>query len=607
MTHQPIHSSRSARPWLTSTAFAALLAACGGGGGGDVGSAQVATTSHAVEPLAVTAAGPNDRPATRYDAARFLTQATFGPNDYDTEVVMKLGYGAWIDRQFSLPATSHRAYWEAADAAIRAANPASMGANQDQVWESFWGQAVNGPDQLRLRVAFALSEIFVISAVDGNVGNQPRALADWLDMLGSKGFTTYRELLASAGLHPLMGIYLSWLKNQKADPTTGRHPDQNFARESMQLFSVGVVKLNPDGTPDLSTGKAVETYTPSDIAGLANVYTGYSWACGASNASCFLNGSTGGVADPDRYIKPMVPYAQYHSTEGKSFLGTTIPASTTANPAGDLKIAFDTLAAHPNTAPFISQQLIQRLVTSNPSPAYVRDVAAVFANNGSGVRGDLKAVVKAILVHPEARLQSNSEGKLREPVLRLSAYLRAYPHKSDTGSFRVGNTDAVATSLGQTPLRSPSVFNFFRPGYVPPGTATANLGLVAPEMQLVNETSVSGWVNYMRDNLSSGVGQFNGTVNGVVLNRRDLQRDWAAEMALAASPVDLVKSVTDRLLYGLASADLKTTISGAIAKIAIPALNAGGTNQAAIDSAKRARVNSAVLLTLASPEFLSQK
>ena len=599
MIENEVHRRSNPVPWLTSVTFAVLLTAGGGANSSGTQTGDLRTVS-AVRTLA---GAPTDRPATRNEAARFLTQATFGPSDYDTEVVMKLGYSAWIDRQFALPATSHRAYWEAADAAIKAVNPAST-ANQDQVWESFWSQAANGPDQLRLRTAYALSQIFVISAVDGNVGNQPRALADWLDMLGSKGFTTYRELLESVALHPLMGIYLSWLKNQKADNTTGRHPDQNFARESMQLFSVGVVKLNLDGTPALTNGSTVETYGPSDVAGLANVYTGYSWACGARNASCFLNGNTGGVSDPDRYIKPMVPYPQYHSTEAKSFLGTSIAASTTVDPPGDLKIALDALAAHPNTAPFISQQLIQRLVTSNPSPAYVRDIAAVFASNGGG---DLKAVVKAILVHPEARLQSNSASKLREPVLRLSAYLRAFPHKSDTGSFRVGNTDAVATSLGQTPLRSPSVFNFYRPGYVPPGTFTAAAGLVAPEMQLVNETSVSGWVNFMRDNLSSGVGQFNGTVNGVVFNRRDLQRDWTAELALAATPTDLVKSVTDKLLYGLATDGLRTLISDAITKITIPALNAARTNQAAIDAAKRARVNSAVLLTLASPEFLSQK
>jgi hypothetical protein len=192
-------------------------------------------------------------------------------------------------------------------------------------------------------------------------------------------------------------------------------------------------------------------------------------------------------------------------------------------------------------------------------------------------------------------------------VLRLSAYLRAFPHASDTGRFKVGNTDATATSLGQTPLRSPSVFNFYRPGYVPPGTATAAAGLVAPEMQLVNETSMAGWVNFMRDNLTSGVGQFNGTVAGKVLNRRDLQRDWTRDLALASNPADLAASVTDRLLYGQASADLRTLVSDAVATIAVPALSAGGANQAAVDAAKRSRVNAAVLLTLASPEFLTQK
>ncbi|NUZ06890.1 DUF1800 domain-containing protein [Schlegelella sp. ID0723] len=549
---------------------------------------------------------PRPTAVTRSSAARFLTQATFGPTEADIRSVLELGYAGWIDRQFTLPATSHRAYWDAADATLKAATPPGA-ANQDQVWESFWNQAVNGPDQLRLRVAFALSEIFVISAVDGNVGNQPRAMAEWLDMLGEKGFTTYRELLETVALRPLMGIYLSWLKNQKADAATGRIPDQNFARESMQLFSIGVVKLDLDGTPVLVDGKPVETYGPDDVAGLSRVYTGFSWACGASNANCFLNGSTGGVSDPDRYIKPMVAYPQYHSLEAKSFLGTTIPASTVPDPAGDLKTALDVLAAHPNTPPFISKQLIQRLVTSNPSPAYVRDVAKVFVDNGRGQRGDLKAVIKAILTHAEALQTSDRGGKLREPVLRLSAYLRAFPHGSDTGRFRVGNTDAVATSLGQTPLRSPSVFNFYRPGYVPPGTATAAAGLVAPEMQLVNETSVAAWVNYMRDNVASGVGATNGTVNGVALNRRDLQRDWSAELALAGAHEQLVASVTDKLLYGTASAELRTLITDAVGKIAIPALNATGSNQTAVNNAKRARVNAALLLTLASPEFLTQK
>jgi uncharacterized protein (DUF1800 family) len=553
------------------------------------------------------AQGAVDRPASTLEAGRFLAQATFGPTGDDIERLMKAGYGSWIDQQLALPATSHRLSWEAADAAIRAAAPGST-AGQNEVFESFWKQAVTGPDQLRQRMAFALSEIFVISMVDSAVGNEPRAVAAWLDMLGDKGLTTYRQLLEAVALHPMMGRYLSHLRNQKADPATGRVPDQNFAREVMQLFSIGLVQLNADGTPALVGGQPVETYTPDDVAGLAKVFTGWSWDCPAApNNSCFSSGASGGVSDPDRQWKPMVPYPQYHSTEAKTFLGVTIPAQTTADPRTSLRVALDRLTTHPNTAPFFSRQLIQRLVTSNPSPGYVAAVAAVFANNGNGVRGDLKAVLRAVLLHPEARLYNNASGKLREPVLRLSAFLRAFPHASDTGRWRVGNTDSPANSLGQTPLRAPSVFNFFRPGYTAPGTLTAAAGMVAPEMQLVNETSVSGFINFMRDNLSSGVGAFNGTVGTTVFNRRDLQRNWSQEMEYSSKPELLVRVVTQRLLYGQASAALRADIEASVASIAIPALNASGSNLSAVQGAMRNRVYAAVLLTMATPEFLTQK
>jgi uncharacterized protein (DUF1800 family) len=267
---------------------------------------------------------------------------------------------------------------------------------------------------------------------------------------------------------------------------------------------------------------------------MAKVFTGWSWACPDwPDNSCFSQGAANGNSDPDRSFKAMLGYAQYHSTEAKSFLGTTIPAQSLGDPTASLRVALDTLANHANVGPFIGRQLIQRLVTSNPSPAYVRAVSQAWANNGSGVRGDMKAVVKAVLMHPEARRVSDSSGKVREPVLKLAAYLRAFPHSSDTGFWRVGNTDNPATSLGQTPLRSPSVFNFYRPGYMAPGTAAAAANLVAPELQIAHETSVAAWVNFMRDNVASGVGQNNGTVNGVALNRRDIRPDFSAEIALA--------------------------------------------------------------------------
>ncbi len=594
-------------PWrrLVALCIVATLAGCGGGGSEPSeptspsplpGPAPTPTPTPAPLPVPVA-----EKPGTRDDAARFLTQATFGPTDADIDRLMTLGYSAWIDEQLALPAASHRGHWEARDAGIKAANPAQS-AGVDQVYESFWKQAVTGPDQLRQRVAFALSQIMVISLADGSVDDHPRAVAAWLDMLGTQGLGSYRNLLESVSLHPMMGIYLSHLRNQKADPRSGRVPDENYAREVMQLFSIGLVELNEDGSARTSNGFPLDTYAPADISGLAQVFTGWSWTCPDwPDNNCFSRGVANNSSDPDRSFKSMLGYPQYHSNEEKRFLGVTVAAQTLADPQASLKVALDTLAAHPNVGPFIGRQLIQRLVTSNPSPVYVRDVARAFANNGSGVRGDMKAVIKAVLMHPQARQRLDSAGKVREPVLRLSAYLRAFAHRSDSGFWRVGNTDNPSSSLGQTALRAPSVFNFYRPGYVPPGTAAAARGLQVPEMQLAHETSVAGYVNYMRDAVASGVGQS----NGAPLNRRDLQPDLSVELGLATDPNALVERVATRLTHGGAGPLLKKEIVDAVGRINIPAATA--SNQAQVDSAKRNRVNAALLLILASPEFQVQK
>ncbi len=562
-------------------AIAALaLVACGGGGGGDEAPAPPA-------------------PPTRAEAARFLAQASMGPTEAEVDRVVTLGYRGWIDEQLARPAASHRAHWEARDAAIRAVTPTSA-AGADQVFESFWKQAVTGEDQLRQRMVWALSQVFVISMADDAVGNNPRAVAAWLDMLGDRSFGTYRELLDSVSRHPMMGVYLSHLRNQKASARTGRVPDENYAREVMQLFSIGLVELSEDGTPRLVGGRAVDTYDSEDISGMARVFTGWSWACPEWPAdNCFRQGSSDGVSDPDRSFKPMLAYPQFHATEEKSFLGTTIPAQTTSDPETSLRVALDTLANHPNVGPFIGRQLIQRLVTSNPSPAYVRDVSRVWADNGSGVRGDLKAVVRAILLHPEARAAaSNTSGKLREPVLRLAAYLRAMGYRSDTGWWRVGNTDNPSTSLGQTPMRSPSVFNFYRPGYVAPGTASAARGLAAPELQIAHETSSAGYVNYMRDAVAQGVGASN-TIGGVT--RRDIQADLSAELALATDAGALVDRVFARLLpHTTPLPELRSEVVAAVGAIAIPTSGSTAT-------ALRNRVNTALLLTLVSAEFQVQR
>ena len=579
---------------VASLVLLAVLAGCGGGSGSGSSDGGDGSTPAQAE-----------KPASRAEAARFLTQATFGPTDAAIDRVMAIGYSAWIDEQFAKPASTNRPLWEAADAAVKASNPNSS-VYQDGTINAFWRNAISADDQLRQRVAYSLSQIFVISMQDGTVGDNPRAAAAYLDMLGDTGLGNYRALLEAVSKHPMMAIYLTSLRNQKADAKTGRVPDENYAREVMQLMSIGLHQLNADGTEQLSNGQPIDTYGQADISGMAKVFTGWSWNCPEwPDNSCFFNGSANGNSDPDRSFKTLLGYPQYHSIEAKTFLGVTIAAQTKADPDASLKTALDTLYNHGNVGPFIGKQLIQRLVTSNPSPQYVAAVASAF--NSAGARGDMKAVVKAVLMNPEARSVSSTSGKLREPVLKLSAYLRAFPFTSDSGDYKVGNTDNPGTALGQTPMRSPSVFNFYRPGYVPPGTEAAKAGLAVPEMQLAQETTAAGYVNFMRDNINSGVGAYNGTINGVTFNRRDLQPDFTAELLLADNSSGLVDRLNDRLMYGTMPADLKTQITGAVDKIVIPALNAQKTNQAQIDTAKLNRVKSAIFLTVVSPEFQVQR
>ena len=273
----------------------------------------------------------------------------------------------------------------------------------------------------------------------------------------------------------------------------------------------------------------------------------------------------------------------------------TIPAQGSPNPEGDLKIALDTLFNHPNVGPFIGRQLIQRLVTSNPSPQYVARVAAAFANNGSGVRGDMKAVIKAILLDPEARADVDpatpNAGKLREPVVRLANWMRAFHATSASGRFLLGSLDDPLTQLGQTPMRSPSVFNFYRPGYVPPNTSIAAAGLVSPEMQITAETSVVGYLNFMRDVIPNGTG-----------SSRDVKPDYTNELALADTPDKLVDRVNLLLMGNQMSAALRSQIIAAVSSVAISA-----TNATSATAARKNRVSLAIFLAMASPEYIVQK
>jgi uncharacterized protein (DUF1800 family) len=343
----------------------------------------------------------------------------------------------------------------------------------------------------------------------------------------------------------------------------------------MQLFTIGLLKLNADGTPIMQNGAPLETYTIDDITGLARVFTGWDFYLGISNTST-----------PDFHHRPMKQIPSRHETGTASFLGKTLAAGLSGEV--ELGMSLDILFAHPNIAPFISRQLIQRFVTSNPSAAYVSRVSAAFMNNGKGIRGDMKAIIKAVLLDVEARSNSNLSnpqfGKVREPMMRFLAWARAFNASSATDTWLIGNTSDVGTRLGQSPLRSPTVFNFFRPGYVPPNTDIATASLVAPEMQLVNESSVAGYVNFM---------QF--AVNG---SRKvgDLLADYSNLLSLADNASALVNELNLLLAAEQISSTNLSTIKNAIASM--PSGN---------DANRYQRIYAALTLVLAAPEFIVLK
>lgn len=539
---------------------------------------------------------------TEAEAARFLTQATFGPTPSEVKHLQAIGYEAWIDEQLAMPAVgpNHQEYWDQRHQAIIAKKPGSR-AGPGELVHSFWAHALTGPDQLRQRMAFALSEIFVVSWADNCVDNNSRGASNYLDILDKHAFDQYRTLLEAVTLHPVMGCYLSHLKNQREDESTGRVPDENFARELMQLFSIGLYQLNSDGSNQLdANGHPIETYSPQDISGLAKVMTGWSWDCSTwPSDTCFIWGdpTNDGASTGQQYVSAMKPYAKYHSRSEKQFLGIRIaPQPFWPDATGDLQIALDKLASHPNVGPFIGRQLIQRFITSNPSSTYVARVTAAFDRSG----GSLGQTMKAILLDPEARDANQARynprfGKVREPILKLSAMLRGIGVKSKTGRFLMPVTDDAGTSLNQAPLKAPTVFNFFRPGYVPPGSEAAKQGMVAPELQLVQETSVAGYVNFMRDVQFAGLGAygFDNTERESDVQLAfnvDPDSDW---LRLTAAPNELVEALNQRLMYDSMPDKLRTEIVNAVK--AIP------------PEMKLVRVRSAVLLTVASPSFQVQK
>ena len=574
---------------LTVMAISLLLVACGGG----------ESDTAAVDPRTGLIVSASMRPANDAEAHRFLTQATFGPNAIDLARVKQVGYDNWIDEQFQKSLQGTHLQMTEASAAVLGQKQAYAG----NVTHSWWTHAVRDPAQLRQRVAFALSEIFVISTMSVDDG---RRAASYLDMLTTKADANYRDVLEAVALHPAMGQYLSHMMNRKED-ATGRVPDENFAREVMQLFSIGLYELGDNGRPRLVNGQAVETYNANDIQGLARVFTGFSWDWPSAKSGldwwkCFWR--TTECNNPSQDVTRMNGYTQEHSSQAKQFLGITVAAQDKADPNASLKAALDRLANHPNTAPFISRQLIQRLVTSNPSDTYVTDITQVFrAQNGN-----LRAVVKAILLHDEARHPSASSlttyGKLREPVLRLSHLLRALPHRSDRYAaggaspfYLADDTSDPGTQLGQTPLRAPSVFNFFRPGYAAPQSAMAMQGLVVPEMQITSETSVLGYANFVATILERGWGQWNSTSN-----RWDIQFDLSAWDSKATDPAGLIDAIALHLLGRSLPDDERDAAMQAITAMPIDA-----TYPSTLAKQRRQRIQAAILMVAVSPEFVIQQ
>jgi uncharacterized protein (DUF1800 family) len=535
-------------------------------------------------------------------AARFLIQAAFGPDadaaaDPDivpenVEEVMALGFEGWIDQQLARPVTCLLPFvdWAGVEANI----PQFYTDRKEAAW---WHRAMGvtnlypggpaaQPDPLRQRMGFALSQIFVISDRLESLGVSPDGMATYYDQLLTNAFGSYRELLFDVSTHPCMGLYLSHLMNRKADPALNRFPDENYAREIMQLFSIGLWELNQDGTRRLDTnGLPIPTYDNGDITELARVFTGLGY--GGTNANGFFGA-------PQNLRDRMKMWDAEHDCNAKTLLnGFAIPARAASNPdtgaAGwaDLEDALDSLFWHTNVAPFIGRQLIQRFVTSNPDTGYIARVSAVFNDNGSGVRGDLGAVLKAVLLDPEARdparLHDPAFGKQREPFLRVVNFGRAFNAASAEGIYPLDN---FYMDHYQEPLKAPSVFNFYLPGYQPPGAVSA-AGLVGPEFQILNAGSAISAPNYYYGAVRGGLHRW-----GSGIATRTVKLDLSQETNLVTDVDALVR----RLDLGLTGGTLEPR-TFQIVRDAVERVSTGTWDW------QNERAYLAIYLVVTSPEF----
>jgi uncharacterized protein (DUF1800 family) len=551
-------------------------------------------------------------PPTATDAARFLTQATFGPTMEDIQALQASTFDAWLSAQFAEPPPSSPNWYTAPasttyspssvyksvyDRCTASTQPADALASE-RVTEAWWKAALRGSDQLRQRVAFAYSQIFVVSAVEESIDVEPAGIASYHDMLADNAFGNFRTLLKDVTLHPIMGQYLNMRGNVKPQASNNfAAPNENYAREVLQLLSIGLNQLQPDGTLKLgSDGLPIPTYNQAVVEGFSHVFTG--WNTDATAVVIPTLDATGAVVNVStRYIKPMVVSASNHSATAKLLLNNaTIPAAsqTVATANAELDTALNNIFNHPNVGPFICRQLIQRLVTSNPSPAYVYRVARVFdgyrGSDADGApsaqRGDMQAVIRAILLDYEARttavLDNPGFGHVREPLLRTTAVIRAFHPTSVSGHFKLTKTD---NEFEQTPYRAVTVFNFFEPTYVEPGEL-AGFGLVAPELQITNETTTMNTLNFLYTGIASGSPNF----------KNDVKIDLTTERDLASNSTALLDRVNLLLMQNRMPTPMYNRIKTRID---------GMANVTADDWLARAKA--AVHLVATSAQFATQK
>jgi len=442
------------------------------------------------------------------DAGRFLAQASLGADRNMIDSVAKLDFETWIDQQFAVPPTYGQPLMqEIYDSTYQrhlAAGGDSLNfpkiPNSEHFDYAWWQVNMTNDDLLRQRVAFALSELFVIS-FKSELSRYGEGVASYYDILVERVFGNFKDLLRDVTLHPCMGVYLTHLNNPKSDPARFIRPDQNYAREMMQLFTIGLYELNPDGTRKQdSAGRDIPTYDNDDIAEFAKIFTGLGAGATPPMPDTIIEPSFGMRPANMDMTQPMAMYEAYHEPGPKYLLNSfVVPAGQTG--MEDIESALEHLFQHPNVGPFIGKQLIQRLVKSNPSSAYVARVAAAFDDNGAGVRGDLKAVVKAILLDEEARscdwYNDPVQGKLKEPIVRYTHFARAVGGLSDNGYFW-NRGDQYDDDAGQHPMYSPSVFNFYWPDFQPVGPVGSQ-GYLGPEFQVHNSRTSIGFVNFVNE------------------------------------------------------------------------------------------------------------